>query len=112
MLKTISAALLAASVMAAPAFAVEAVKTDAGRAATQTPVIKADQTEAKAPNRAVKADTRTKTMNANASISPDEHHNSVRSPRHHGKMISAKKKSQSGPGIGTVKTTPSTDKRS
>ena len=41
MLKTISAALLAASVIAAPAFATETPKTTA-------PVIKADQTQTKA----------------------------------------------------------------
>ena len=42
MLKTISAALLAASVIAAPAFAAETAKTT-----TTTPVIKADQSQTK-----------------------------------------------------------------
>jgi len=126
MLKTISAALLAASVIAAPAFAAEAGKTDTSKTATQTPVIKADQTQTKISTTAVKPDVKsnakvdakvdakadTKAMNANASISPDEHHKSVRTHRHHGKLVSAKKKTQPELGTGTVKTTPSTDKRS
>ena len=49
MLKTISAALLAASVIAAPAFAAETNKTT-----TTAPVIKADQGQTKAANTAVK----------------------------------------------------------
>ena len=122
MLKTISAALLAASVIAAPAFAAGAGKTDTSKTATQTPVIKADQTQTKVSTTAVKPDVKsnakvdtkadTKAMNANASISPDEHHKSVRSHRHHGKLVSAKKKTQPELGTGTVKTAPSTDKRS
>ena len=58
MLKTISAALLAASVIAAPAFAAEAGKTT-----TTAPVIKADQSQTKVsttavkPEAGVKADT-------------------------------------------------------
>ena len=120
MLKTISAALLAASVIAAPAFAAEAGKTT-----TTAPVIKADQTQSKVsttaakPDAGVKADaktgvktdgksadvkstakpdvkadakvdTKTKAMNANAAITPDEH-KTVRTHRHHHKHLSTKK---------------------
>lgn len=121
MLKTISAALLAASVIAAPAFAAEAGKTTA-------PVIKADQTQSKMSTTAAKPDAgvktdgktadiksgakvdakpdvkadakvdpKTKAMNANAAITPDEH-KTVRTHRHHHKHLSAKKslKTQSG----------------
>ena len=105
MLKTISAALLAASVIAAPAFAKDVAKTT-----TTTPVIKAEQTQSKVSTTATKADaktadiksgakvdTKTKAMNANAAISPDEH-KMVRTHRHHHKHLSAKKslKTQSG----------------
>ncbi|MDN3278219.1 hypothetical protein QWJ07_28420 [Frankia sp. RB7] len=113
MLKTISAALLAASVIAAPAFAAEAGKTT-----TTAPVIKADQTQSKVSTTAAKPDgktadikptakpdvkadakvnTKTKAMNANAAITPDEH-KTVRTHRHHHKHLSAKKslKTQSG----------------
>ncbi len=109
MLKTISAALLAASVIAAPAFAAEALKTTT----TTAPVIKADQTQTKASNTAVKpdagvkadaktadvksgakvdakADSKAKAMNANAAITPDEH-KTVRTHRHHHKHLSARK---------------------
>jgi hypothetical protein len=106
MLKTISAALLAASVIAAPAFATEAGKT------TTAPVIKADQTQTKVSNTAakpdagvnaaaktadVKSDAKAKALNANAAITPDEH-KTVRTHRHHHKHLSAKKslKTQSG----------------
>jgi hypothetical protein len=116
MLKTISAALLAASVIAAPAFAAEAGKTT-----TTAPVIKADQTQSKVsttaakPDAGVKADaktdgktgdiksttkpdvkadakvdTKSKAMNANAAITPDEH-KTVRTHRHHHKHLSVKK---------------------
>jgi hypothetical protein len=106
MLKTISAALLAASVIAAPAFATEAGKT------TTAPVMKADQTQTKVSNTAakpdagvnaaaktadVKSDAKAKALNANAAITPDEH-KTVRTHRHHHKHLSAKKslKTQSG----------------
>jgi hypothetical protein len=106
MLKTISAALLAASVIAAPAFAAEAGKTT-----TTAPVIKADQSQTKASTTAakpeagvkadakatdakaaadVKADTKAKAMNANAAVTPDQH-KTVRTHRHHHKQVSAKK---------------------
>lgn len=98
MLKTISAALLAASVIAAPAFAAEAGKTP-----TAAPVIKADQSKTKASTIAAKPDakaigakadakmdTKSKTMNANAAVTPDEH-KTVRTHRHHHKHLSAKK---------------------
>ncbi|MGY3234222.1 hypothetical protein ACVMAJ_001112 [Bradyrhizobium sp. USDA 4448] len=113
MLKTISAALLAASVIAAPAFAAEAGKTT-----TTAPVIKADQTQSKVSTTAVKPDaktadiksgakadvkadakldTKTKAMNANAAVTPDER-KMVRTHRHHHKHLSVKKslKTQSG----------------
>lgn len=108
MLKTISAALLAASVIAAPAFAAEAGKTT-----TTTPVIKADHTQTKASNTAakpdagvkadaktagVKVDTKSKAMNANAAITPDEH-KTVRTHRHHHKHLSAKKSLKTQPDI-------------
>jgi len=84
MLKTISAALLAASVIAAPAFAETAKHTT-----TTAPVIKANpsQTKVKADAR---VDTRTKAMNANAAIAPGQHHKATRSHRHH-KVVSSKK---------------------
>lgn len=105
MLKTISAALLAASVIAAPAFAAEAGKT------TTAPVIKADQSQTKdsttaaKPDTAIKADaktdakagdakadakvdTKSKAMNANAAVTADEH-KTVHTNRH--KHLSAKK---------------------
>ncbi|MEK9283489.1 MULTISPECIES: hypothetical protein [unclassified Bradyrhizobium] len=119
MLKTISAALLAASVIAAPAFAAEAGKTT-----TPAPVIKADQTQTKVSNTAakpnagnkadtkkaadVKADSKAKAMNANAAIAPAEH-KSVRTHRHHHKQVSAKKSLKTQPDV----TKPAdTDKRS
>ena len=105
MLKTISAALLAASVIAAPAFAAETGKTT-----TTAPVIKADQSQTKASTTAakpeagvkadakavdvkpgdVKVDAKSKAMNANAAVTPDEH-KTVRTHRHHHKHLSAKK---------------------
>lgn len=108
MLKTISAALLAASVIAAPAFAAEAGKTT-----TTAPVIKADQTKTKASTTAakpetgikadtkaadVKADTKSKAMNANAAVTPDEH-KTVRKHRHHHKHLSAKKSLKAQPDV-------------
>jgi hypothetical protein len=105
MLKTISAALLAASVIAAPAFAAKTTKsttrTTNVHTAAQAPVIKANPSQTKmsangksATSEAkagVKADARSKAMNANAAIAPGEHHKSVRSHRHHRKVVSAKK---------------------
>jgi len=112
MLKTISAALLAASVIAAPAFAAEAGKTT-----TTAPVIKADQSQTKAattavkPDAAVKADTKasdvkadakvdtkSKAMNANAAVTPDEH-KTVRKHRHHHKQVSSKKSLKAQPDV-------------
>ena len=112
MLKTISAALLAASVIAAPAFAAEAGKTT-----TTAPVIKADQTQTKASNTAAKpdagvkadaktagakadakADSKAKAMNANAAITPDEH-KTVRTHRHHHKHLSARKSLKAQPDV-------------
>jgi hypothetical protein len=122
MLKTISAALLAASVIAAPAFA-----TEAGKTTTTTPVIKADQSQTKVSTTAVKpdaglkadakvsdikagakVDTKSKAMNANAAVTPDEH-KTVRTHRHHHKHLSAKKSPKTQPDV----TKPATmDKRS
>ena len=105
MLKTISAALLAASVIAAPAFATETTKTT-----TTAPVIKADQTQTKVskPDAGAKADSKAKSMNANAAVTPAEH-KSVRTPRHHHKQVSAKKSPKAQPDV----TKPAaTDKRS
>lgn len=112
MLKTISAALLAASVIAAPAFAAEAGKTT-----TTAPVIKADQSQTKASTTAVKpeagvkadtkaadvradakVDTKSKAMNANAAVTPDEH-KAVRTHRHHNKHLSAKKSLKAQPDV-------------
>jgi len=83
MLKTISAALLAASVIAAPALAAEAGKTT-----TTAPVIKAD----------TKVDTKSKAMNANAAVTPDEH-KTVRTHRSHHKHLSAKKSLKAQPDV-------------
>jgi hypothetical protein len=122
MLKTISAALLAASVIAAPAFA-----TEAGKTTTTTPVIKADQSQTKVSTTAAKpdaglkadakvsdikagakVDTKSKAMNANAAVTPDEH-KTVRTHRHHHKHLSAKKSPKTQPDV----TKPATmDKRS
>ncbi|RXH39035.1 His-rich protein BRANT [Bradyrhizobium zhanjiangense] len=112
MLKTISAALLAASVIAAPAFAVEAGKTT-----TTAPVIKADQSQTKAANTAVKpdagvkadtkasdvkadakVDTKSKAMNANAAVTPAEH-KSVHKHRHHHKQVTAKESLKAQPDV-------------
>jgi hypothetical protein len=129
MLKTISAALLAASVIAAPALAAEAGKTDAAKTTavktTQAPVVKADQTQSKVSTSAAKptdvkanvkadakVDTKSKAMNANAAITPDEH-KVVRSHRHHHKHISANKQLKTQPDAGTKQSVPATtDKRS
>ncbi|OPY99985.1 hypothetical protein A5906_24465 [Bradyrhizobium sacchari] len=136
MLKTISAALLAASVIAAPAFAAETAKTTT----TTAPVIKADQSQTKAsttvkPDAGIKADAKTsdvktsgakasdvkasdvkasdgkadvkadakvdsksKAMNANAAITPDEH-KTVRTHRHHHKHLSVKKSLKTQPDV-------------
>jgi hypothetical protein len=117
MLKTISAALLAASVIAAPAFA-----TEAGKTTTTTPVIKADQSQTKVSTTAAKpdaglkanakasdvkaldvkadakVDTKSKAMNANAAVTPDEH-KTVRKHRHHHKHLSAKKSLKTQPDV-------------
>ena len=114
MLKTISAALLAASVIAAPAFAAEAGKTT-----TTAPVIKADQSQTKASTTAAKpdagvkpadvkanakVDTKSKAMNANAAVTPDEH-KAVRTHRHHHKHLSSKKSLKAQPDLTKPATT-------
>jgi len=116
MLKTISAALLAASVIAAPAFAAEAGKTT-----TTAPVIKADQSQTKVSNTAVKPsvkadtkaadvkadtklDSKAKAMNANAAVTPAEH-KTVRTHRHHHKQVSAKKSLRAQPDVAKPVTT-------
>jgi hypothetical protein len=112
MLKTISAALLAASVIAAPAFA-----TEAGKTTTTTPVIKADQSQTKVSTTAAKpdaglkadakvsdikagakVDTKSKAMNANAAVTPDQH-KTVRTHRHHHKHLAAKKSLKTQPDV-------------
>ncbi|KRP90792.1 hypothetical protein AOQ72_34015 [Bradyrhizobium yuanmingense] len=125
MLKTISAALLAASVIAAPAFAAEAGKTT-----TAAPVIKADQSQTKAattaakPEAGVKADAKTdaktdvkttdakasdvqtdakvdgksKAMDANAAVTTDQH-KSVSKHRHHDKQVTAKESQKAQPDV-------------
>ncbi|MDD1516382.1 MULTISPECIES: His-rich protein BRANT [Bradyrhizobium] len=126
MLKTISAVLLATSVIAAPAFAAEAGKTT-----TPAPVIKADQNQTKAattatkPEAGVKADAKTtdaktdvkttgvkapdvkadakvdgksKALNANAAVTTDEH-KTVRKHRHHHKQVTAKDAQKAQPDI-------------
>jgi hypothetical protein len=122
MLKTISAALLAASVIAAPAFA-----TEAGKTTTAAPVIKADQSKTKVSSTAgvkadkanakvnaksdAKSDTKTKAMNANAAIAPDDH-KAVRMHRHHHKHLSANKSLKPQPSLGKQTAPVSSDKRS
>ncbi|MDD1526180.1 hypothetical protein C7U92_10005 [Bradyrhizobium sp. WBOS7] len=135
MLKTISAALLATSVIAAPAFAAEAGKTT-----TTAPVIKADQAQTKASTTAakpdatvkadakadakaadikpadvkadskadVKADSKSKAMNANAAATPDEH-KSAPTLSHNDKHLSAKKSQKAQPDLAKPATS---DKRS
>ncbi|MCA1362668.1 hypothetical protein I6F14_17375 [Bradyrhizobium sp. IC3069] len=125
MLKTISAALLATSVIAAPAFAAEAGKTT-----TAAPVIKADQSQTKAattaanPEPGVKADAKTdaktdvkttdakasdvktdakvdgksKAMDANAAVTTDQH-KSVSKHRHHDKQVTAKESQKAQPDV-------------
>ncbi|MEY9110876.1 type IV secretory pathway TrbL component [Bradyrhizobium yuanmingense] len=129
MLKTISAALLATSVIAAPAFAAEAGKTT-----TAAPVIKADQSQTKAattaakPEAGVKADakadaktdakTDVKTTDAKASdVKTDakvdgkskamdanaavttDQHKSVSKHRHHDKQVTAKESQKAQPDV-------------
>ncbi|MDD1534660.1 MULTISPECIES: His-rich protein BRANT [unclassified Bradyrhizobium] len=131
MLKTISAALLAASVIAAPAFAAEPGKTT-----TTAPVIKAEQGQTKASTTAakpdaavkadakaadikpadvkadskadVKADSKSKAMNANAAATPDEH-KSAPTHSHDDKHLSAKKSQKAQPDLAKPATS---DKRS
>ncbi|MCA1375863.1 MULTISPECIES: hypothetical protein [unclassified Bradyrhizobium] len=125
MLKTISAALLATSVIAAPALAAEAGKTT-----TAAPVIKADQSQTKAattaakPEAGVKADAKTdaktdvkttdakasdvktdakvdgksKAMDANAAVTTDQH-KSVSKHRHHDKQVTAKESQKAQPDV-------------
>jgi hypothetical protein len=107
MLKTISAALLATSVIAAPAFAAESGKT-----ATTTPVIKADQSQTKAATTAAKPDTgvkadakadakadgKSKAMDANAAATADEH-KTVGKHRKHDNQVSAKESQKAQPDV-------------
>ena len=121
MLKTISAALLATSVIAAPAFAAEAGKTT-----TAAPVIKAEQSQTKPattaakPEAGVKADAKTgvkstdvkasggktdakvdgtsKAMDANAAVNTDQHKN-VSKHRHDDKQVTAKESHKAQPDL-------------
>jgi hypothetical protein len=129
-MKTISAAFIAACVIAAPAFA-----AGAGKTTTQAPIIKADQTQPKASTTGTKTDvkadaktgaqtdvktdaktdakldTKTKAMNANAAIAPSEH-KSVQKHRHHHKMLSAKKQPKVQPDLSKPGAPVTTEKRS
>ncbi|KYG98918.1 hypothetical protein [Bradyrhizobium sp. DOA1] len=126
MLKTISAALLAASVIAAPAFAAETGKTT-----TTAPAIKADQSQTKAATTAVKpeagikadakgsdikgsdvkadakVDSKSNAMNANAAAKPDEH-KAAGKHRHEDKQVSEKQSQKAQPDVTKPATT---DKR-
>jgi hypothetical protein len=103
MLKTISAALLAVSVIAAPALAAGNAKTAQAPAnktaqapvnkTTQAPVIKADQTKSKA-------------LNANAKMG---HHKHYRHPRHHKQMGALK--THATPTLAVKQRAPSAAKR-
>jgi hypothetical protein len=77
MFKTISAALLAVSVLAAPALAATSGKTSAATSnkTSQAPVIKAEQAKSKVQN--------AKVLNANAKMG---HHRQYRHHRHHKHM--------------------------
>jgi hypothetical protein len=111
MLKTISAALLTASVIAAPAFAAETGKT-----ATNAPAIKAEQSQTKAPTAAVKpeagikadakADGKSSAMNANAAATPEEHKTAGK--HRHDKQVSEKQSQKAQPDVTKPATT---DKR-
>jgi len=116
MLKTISAALLAASVIAAPAFAAEAGKTT-----TTAPAIKADQSQTKAATAVkpeagakvdakaadAKVDSTSNAMNANAAATPDEH-KAAGKHRHQDKLVSEKQSQKAQPDVTKPATT---DKR-
>jgi hypothetical protein len=80
MLKTISAALLAVSVLAAPALAAGSGKTNEATAVktTHAPVVKAVQVTPKA------AQAKPSLLNANARMS--HHHKHFRHHRHHPRM--------------------------
>jgi hypothetical protein len=95
MLKTISAALLAVSVIAAPALAAGNAKTAQAPAnkTAQAPVIKADQTKSKA-------------LNANAKMG---HHKHYRHPRHHKQMGALK--THATPTLAVKQRAPSAAKR-
>ena len=110
MLKTISAALLAASVIAAPALAAQTSKTTQPSKTTGQ-AMKADQTQTKASTTAVKpgiksntkakartnrAHAQAKPLNANASLT--RRHNSARLLRPHHKMVKVIRPSRSAPG--------------
>ena len=88
MLKTISAALLAVSVLAAPALAASSGKTNEAPAVktTQTPVIKATQApvDKAAQVKPKTAQLKPGVLNANARMS--HHHKHFRHHRHHQRM--------------------------
>ncbi|MBR0815597.1 MULTISPECIES: His-rich protein BRANT [Bradyrhizobium] len=108
MLKTISAALLAASVIAAPSFAAEASKTTG-----TAPTIKADQSQTKAATTAAdvktdaKVDGKSSAMNANAAAKPDEHKTAGKH-HHQDKQVSEKQSQKVQPDVTKPGTT---DKR-
>ncbi|MGA7810556.1 His-rich protein BRANT [Bradyrhizobium sp.] len=85
MLKTISAALLAVSMLAAPAFAASSDKT------TQAPVTKSTQLKTGA-NSAGKISVKHSPLNANAKLSHHRaHHKYHKVHRHHTKKVGALK---------------------
>ena len=121
MLKTMSAALLATSVIAAPAFAAETGKTT-----TAAPAIKAEQSQTKAattaakPEAGVKADAKTSdktadakasevktdakvdgkpnAMDANAAVTSDQH-KTVSKHRPDDKQVTAKESQKAQPDV-------------
>ncbi len=100
MLKIFSAALLATSVIAAPALAATTGKTTA----TPAPVIKAEQTKSKTMNAPDNAKTgATKALNANAKLV----HQHVRRHHRHHKMVSLKGHST----VGVKQTAPANTKK-
>ena len=81
----------------------DAKTSDAKTSDAKTSDVKASDVKADA-----KVDTKSKAMNANAAVTPDEH-KTVRKHRHHHKHLSAKKSLKTQPDV----TTPATmDKRS
>ena len=92
MLKTISAALLAVSVLAAPALAAESGKTTAATAVIKTTkATQAKRTHAKIAQRVATSQATPSVLNANAKMGKHHHRKHVGHHRHpHGKMAAMK----------------------